>query len=223
MTTAAFALAVLMVMAAAATAFLTVLVMVTAAATAFLAVLVTVAAAAMAMMLFLRKEFSVKTLCQLFLSSLSDSEDLTLEIHGLAGHRMIEIHDNGLVLDFSDLALAYLVGAVEHRNEIAFHKKVIPQYSIYCKGTLRQFYDVLRIRLAIFVFRLHDEVEFVAWLMTFHFFFKFRDEHAHSLDVIQRSIFGNGIDYLSIHSHFIDNFHYGVFCNFHNRIDVSRP
>ncbi len=68
-------------------------------AMAALAVLVTFAMTALAiamvlavMMLFRRQELTMKPFRQFFLGRIPDFHDVSFEIQGLTGHRMIEVH-----------------------------------------------------------------------------------------------------------------------------------
>lgn len=68
------------------------------------AVLVMTSAAAVASA-FLRSELSVKSLGKFLLCGVTDRNDLALEIQCLAGHRMVEVHGDRIIIDSGNESL----------------------------------------------------------------------------------------------------------------------
>ena len=59
---------------------------------------------------------------ELFLSGLADGDDLTGEVQGLAGHRVVEIHSDRIVSHFMDDAVDNLAGIAHHGNHPSYDK-----------------------------------------------------------------------------------------------------
>ena len=53
------------------------------------------------------KELSVQSFCKLLLCGVTYGYDLALEIQGLAGHRMVEVHSDGICVHGCDKSLDY--------------------------------------------------------------------------------------------------------------------
>lgn len=68
-------------------------------------VLVMTSASAVAASAFLRNELSVKSLGKFFLCSVTDRNYLALEIQCLAGHRMVEVHGDRIIIDSGNESL----------------------------------------------------------------------------------------------------------------------
>ena len=96
MVAAAFAVLVVVM-----TIALAVLGVVMAAALVAFAVMVATAATA----LLLRQVFAVEAFLKLFLCSVANGKNLALEVEGLAGHGMVEIHGNGVFLNSYNLTV----------------------------------------------------------------------------------------------------------------------
>ena len=69
--------------------------------TIFMVMMVTATAAT----LLLRQILAMQALAKLFLSSITNLYNLTLEIQHLTGHRMIEIHGNSIFLNGNNLTV----------------------------------------------------------------------------------------------------------------------
>ena len=77
------------------------MVMVTTTFSVFMVMMVTATAAT----LLLRQILAMQALAKLFLSSITNLYNLTLEIQHLTGHRMIEIHGNSIFLNGNNLTV----------------------------------------------------------------------------------------------------------------------
>ena len=89
----------MMVMMTTSTIFM--MVMVTTTVSVFMVMMVTATAAT----LLLRQILAMQALAKLFLSSITNLYNLTLEIQHLTGHRMIEIHGNSIFLNGNNLTV----------------------------------------------------------------------------------------------------------------------
>ncbi len=89
----------MMVMVTTSTIFM--MVMVTTTFTIMVVMMVTATAAT----LLLRQILAMQALAKLFLSSITNLYNLTLEIQHLTGHRMIEIHGNSIFLNGNNLTV----------------------------------------------------------------------------------------------------------------------
>ena len=78
-----------------------VVVVVTTTFSVFMVMMVTATAAT----LLLRQILAMQALAKLFLSSITNLYNLTLEIQHLTGHRMIEIHGNSIFLNGNNLTV----------------------------------------------------------------------------------------------------------------------
>ena len=77
------------------------MVMMTTTFSVFMVMMVTATAAT----LLLRQILAMQALAKLFLSSITNLYNLTLEIQHLTGHRMIEIHGNSIFLNGNNLTV----------------------------------------------------------------------------------------------------------------------
>ena len=91
-----------------------------------------------AMMLLGREELAVKPLFELLFGRFPHLFDSTLELKGLPGHGMVEIHGHGIFLDLADQALDHLSGAIQHGNQLARFEELFHQAAVYHKGRLAQ-------------------------------------------------------------------------------------
>ncbi len=134
----------------------------------------------------LREIFPVQTLLQLLLGGLPHREHLAGEMHGLVGHRMVEVHHHGLVLDFHHLAVDHLSHAVEHRQEPSEHQQVLAQLPVHLEGALRDFDPLLLVIDPVAVLRRHLEVKLIAGLPVQDLLLENREQHMGSVYIFQR-------------------------------------
>ena len=83
-------------------------------------------------------ELSVQAFGQFLLCGVADCEDLAGEIEGLAGHGVIEVHHDAVVLDFMYLAVHYAALLVHHRYHVADCQETFLDLALYLKDVLGQ-------------------------------------------------------------------------------------
>lgn len=179
------------------------------------AVSVMVVSAASARTFLFRKEFPVEAFLQFLFGGVAHFEDLSCEVHRLAGHRRVEIHRDVLLLDLHNHSLTYFPCGIQHRDETPDFEKVIPYLSVDHEGFLRDVEDFLQIILAISFLRGDGAFEILSRLLALYCGLELRDEHMRALDVVQGRILVSFVHYLSFNFQLVGHYDDLVFRNFH--------
>ena len=209
------ALAILVALAVAALAILVTL------SVAALAILVALAVAALALMavalmLLLRKVLSVQTLLKLFLRGLPDAHHLAGEIEGLAGHRMVEVHHDGVSLYLVDGSLNDLAGVAEHRDDLADDEKILADLAVDLERGLRQLDQAAVVECAVAFLGGEGERELLSWLLALYLALEFRKKHMCSVNVVKRALLRRLVGEFSIDNQFVGQLDHMVFLYFHD-------
>ena len=115
--------------------------------------------------------------------------DLHLEVEHLAGHRVVEVHLNGLLSYLFDGAEHTVALVVAHRDLVANEQHFLSQLAVDHKYVFGQINDSLSDHLAITVFGLEGECHLVANLFTENSLFEFREQHTRAEDKFE-GVFG---------------------------------
>ena len=89
---------------------------------------------------------------------------LDLEVEGLTGHRVVEVHLYGRLANLLHYTQHAVALGVSHRNLRANEENILGQLAIYHEDILRQIDDSLLDHLAIAILRLQREGNLVARL-----------------------------------------------------------
>ena len=181
-----------------------------------LAVAAALALMAVALMLLLRKVLSVQTLLKLFLRGLPDAHHLAGEIEGLAGHRMVEVHHDGVSLYLVDGSLNDLAGVAEHRDDLADDEKILADLAVDLERGLRQLDQAAVVECAVAFLGGEGERELLSWLLALYLALEFRKKHMCSVNVVKRAILRRLVGEFSIDNQFVGQLDHMVFLYFHD-------
>jgi len=141
--------------------------------------------------------------------------DLDLEIEGLAGHRMVEVHFHGLfahLLDGTDHAVALCIA---HRHLRTCEEDVFGQLAVHHECIFRQIDDRFGDHLAVTVLRREREGNLLARLFAQDRLLEFGEQHACSADELEGSARLGLVCDCAVNGQFvIDRYHF-VFFYFH--------
>lgn len=111
-------------------------------------------------------ELSVQAFGQFLLGGVADCEDLACEVEGLAGHGMVEVHHDAVVLDFMDFAVHYAALLVHHRYHVADCEETFLNLSVHFEDVLGQLDYHVGVVLAVAFGRSEGELKCVTGLLA---------------------------------------------------------
>ena len=160
-------------------------------------------------------ELAVETFGQLLFCSFTYSEDFACEMEGLACHLVVEVHLDRICSDFENDSRNNTAHAVEHRDGVARHEKVLTDFAVDFECRLRKVDYHIRIHFSISFCRRECNVKFVPWLHAFDMGLELWEEAACSMDIVKRSFLCCLVDDLSVDFKVVAEFHYRVRSNLH--------
>jgi hypothetical protein len=185
----------------------------------FALVLVAVALvfAVAAMMLFLLegKILSVQAFVKLLLCGIAHGNDLYLEVEGLAGELVVEVHGHGIFLDLCNCSLDDVSCAVEHRDHGAYLEEVFAEYASDFERTLGDVDTEFGIDGAVAFFGAYGDAEFVARFVALEALFEAGYHHMRTVDVLQGLSLRGFVDLFSFYGQAVCHCDHFVLFNFH--------
>ena len=155
---------------------------------------------------------------ELFLRSFPDADHLAGEVEGLAGHRVVEVHHNGVWLDLVNGSLYDLASVAEHRDDLAYDEKILANFPVDLKSGLRQLEETAGVECAVAFLRSEGERELVARLLALDLALEFRKKHMCPVNVAKRTLLRRLVGEFSVHNQFVGQLDHIVFLYFHNDV-----
>ena len=146
---------------------------------------------------------------------------LDLEVEGLAGHRVVEVHLYGLLANLFDDTQHAVALCVAHGYLRAYEKDVLGQLAIYHKDCFRQIDDCIGDQFSITVFGFEGEGYALAGLFAFDSGLEFREQHARAEDKFQRLPGLRLVSDLSVNGEFVIHRNHFVCFYFHDNLLVN--
>ena len=108
-----------------------------------------VMSASVAAVSFLGKILPVETFGKLLFGCVPDAKDASGEKEFFSCHPVVEVHHDPVLLDLDDGSLLDFTVAVEHRDDVAFHKEVLTDDSVYLESVLGKDYPLGGVILSV--------------------------------------------------------------------------
>ena len=160
-------------------------------------------------------EFSVQAFLEFLLGGVADGEDLAGEIEGLAGHGVIEVHHDAVVLDFMYLAVHYAALLVHHRYHVADCQETFLDLALYLKDVLGQLDYHVGVVLAVAFGGSEGELKGVTGLLAGYVLLELGQEISHAEDEVEGTVFCGLVGYLAVHCEGVGKCYYFLFTDFH--------
>ena len=85
-------------------------------------------------------KFAMQSFGEFLFSGFAHFRHFYREVEGLPGHRVIEVHDNYVWLDFHHFAMHNLAAVIHHRNHVAYEKDVFAYDTVVFEYLLGKFH-----------------------------------------------------------------------------------
>ena len=144
-------------------------------------------------------KFAMQSFGEFLFSGFAHFRHFYREVEGLPGHRVIEVHDNDVRLDFHHFAMHDLAAVVHHRNHVAYEKNVFAYDTVAFEYFLGKFHYRFRFRYSVALFRGEREFDFVSYGFPFEVGLEFWKQHPFAENEVQRFFRGCLVGYLSVY------------------------
>ena len=176
---------------------------------------VPLALAVAAVMLLRREEFPVQALRKFLFGRFPDGNDFPAEIQDLAGHRVVEVHQDAVLLHLGDGGVHDGAVGAHHGQDPAHLHQVFADFTLDGEGTFGKVDEFLFVKGTVPFLGLEREGESVAFLESFQRGLEGRNEHVHALDVVQGCFFRGTVHDIPFHSEVVGHGHDFVLLDFH--------
>ncbi len=157
----------------------------------------------------------MQTLGEFLLGRFPDGNDFPAEIQDLAGHRVVEVHQDAVLFHLGDGGVDHGAVGAHHGQDPAHLHQVFAHLTLDGEGTLGEVDEFLFVKGTVPFFGLEREGEAVAFLESFQRGLEGRDEHVHALDVVQGRFFRSTVHDIPFYSEVVGYGHDFVLLDFH--------